>query len=215
MAGLQTSLDSSGFSTLRSIPDLRQLAVRLLVLDNHESHISLEFRFFCEENNIILLWMPPHSSRLLQPLDVGCFGPLKTAFSKQNQALIRNHIFHVRKEDFLASFCTAYSASFSKTNIQAGFRGAGLHPFDPEAVLSQLDPILRSPSPLLSQGSSHTKTPNNTLEVDKQTTLIKQRLERHQSSSPTPIYEAIGQLPKGAQIMAASVALMQSQVDTL
>jgi len=110
-------------------------------------------------------------------LDVGCFGPLKTAFSKQNQALIRNYIFHIRKEDFLASFYTAYLASFSKANIQAGFRGAGLYPFNPEAVLSQLDPILRSPSPLLSQGSWHTKTLSNTLEVDKQTTLIKQKLE--------------------------------------
>jgi len=58
---------------------------RLLILDNHKSRISLEFRSFCEENNIILLWMPPHSSHLLQPLDVGCFSPLKTAFSKQNQ----------------------------------------------------------------------------------------------------------------------------------
>jgi hypothetical protein len=45
--------------------------------------------------------------------------------------------------------------------------------------------------------------------------LIKQRLERHQSSSPTPIHEAISQLAKGAQIMAASAALMQSQISTL
>jgi uncharacterized membrane protein YdfJ with MMPL/SSD domain len=45
--------------------------------------------------------------------------------------------------------------------------------------------------------------------------LIKERLERHQSSSPTPIYEALGQLSKGAQIMAASAALMQSQVTAL
>ena len=188
---------------------------RLLILDNHESHISLEFRSFCEENNIILLWMPPHSSHLLQPLDVGCFGPLKTAFSKQNQNLIRNHIFHVKKEDFLATFQTAFLATFTRTNIQAGFRGSGIHPFNPEAVLSQLDPVLRSPSPLLSQESWQTKTPSNTLEVDKQATLIKQRLERHQSSSPTPILEALGQLSKGAQIMAASAALMQSQVSAL
>ena len=75
--------------------------------------------------------------------------------------------------------------------------------------------MLRSPSPLLSQGSWCTKTPSNTLEVDKQATLIKQRLIRHRSSSPTPILEAIGQLSKGAQILAASAALMQSQVSAL
>ena len=51
--------------------------------------------------------------------------------------------------------------------------------------------------------------------MEKQATLIKKRLERHQSSSPTPIVEALRQLAKGAQIMAASAALMQSQVTTL
>lgn len=159
--------------------------------------------------------MPPHSSHLLQPLDVGCFSPLKTAFSKQNQNLIRNHIFHIRKEDFLATFYTAFQASFTESNIKAGFWGSGLYPLDPEVVLSQLEPVLRSPSLPLSQESWYTKTPRNTQEVDKQTTLIKKRLERHQSSSPTPIFEALNQLAKGAQIMAASAALMQSQVIAL
>jgi hypothetical protein len=159
--------------------------------------------------------MPPHSSHLLQPLDVGCFGPLKTAFSKQNQGLIRNHIFHVTKEDFLACFHQAFLASFTRSNIQAGFRGSSLCPFNPEAVLSRLDPVLKSPSLPSSQESWHAKTPSNTKEVDKQATLIKQRLKRHQSSSPTPIIEALNQLSKGAQVMAASTALLQSQIDTL
>ena len=51
--------------------------------------------------------------------------------------------------------------------------------------------------------------------MEKQATLIKKRLERHQSSSPTPIVKALRQLAKGAQIIAASAALMQSQVTTL
>jgi hypothetical protein len=45
--------------------------------------------------------------------------------------------------------------------------------------------------------------------------LIKKRLERHQSSSPTPIVEALNQLSKGAQVMAASTALLQAQITTL
>ena len=51
--------------------------------------------------------------------------------------------------------------------------------------------------------------------MDKQTTLIKKRLKRHQTSSPTLIVEALRQLAKGAQIMAASAALMQSRVTVL
>jgi hypothetical protein len=80
--------------------------------------------------------MLPHTLHLLQPLDVSCFSPLKTAFSKQNQDLIRNHIFHIRNVDFLATFHTAFQASFTQENIKSGFRGSSLYPFDPEAVLS-------------------------------------------------------------------------------
>jgi hypothetical protein len=49
----------------------------LLILDGHESHHSTEFELYYQQNNIITLCIPPHSSYLLQPLDVGYFGPLK------------------------------------------------------------------------------------------------------------------------------------------
>jgi len=100
---------------------------------------------------------------------------LKTAFSKQNQDLIRNHVFDITKVDFIAAFQQAFLASFTKANVQAGFRGSGLRPFDPEAVLSHLDPVLKSPSQPSSQESWCTKTPSNAKEVDKQTTLIKKK----------------------------------------
>jgi hypothetical protein len=43
----------------------------------------LRFELYCQQNNIITLCMPSHSSHLLQPLDVGCFGPLKKAYGRQ------------------------------------------------------------------------------------------------------------------------------------
>jgi hypothetical protein len=36
-------------------------AWRLLIIDGHESHCSLEFQEYCKENKIIALCMPPHS----------------------------------------------------------------------------------------------------------------------------------------------------------
>ena len=56
--------------------------------------------------------------------------------------MIRNHIFYITKQDFLAIFYTAFLASFTQSNIKAGFKGSRLYLFNPEAVLSQLDPIL-------------------------------------------------------------------------
>ena len=53
---------------------------RLLVLNGHESHHLDEFEEYCKEHNIITLCMPAHSSHLLQPLNVSCFGLLKKAY---------------------------------------------------------------------------------------------------------------------------------------
>jgi hypothetical protein len=38
----------------------------------------------------------------------------------------------------------AFLASFTRENVKAGFGGSSLYPFDPEAVLSQLDLVLES-----------------------------------------------------------------------
>jgi hypothetical protein len=38
---------------------------RLLILDGHGSHLTPRFDEICEENKIILIYMPPHSSYLL------------------------------------------------------------------------------------------------------------------------------------------------------
>jgi hypothetical protein len=186
---------------------------RLLILDNHSSHTTPDFRAFCEEHNIILLWMPPHSSHILQPMDVGCFAPLKVAFSKQNQALIQRKIYHVTKNDFIVSIHSAID-SLTVSNIEAGFRGSGLQPFDPEVVVSRLDPLPQEveDTPPYSQGSWQPRTPCNTTEVGHQATLIQKRVARHKSSSPAPIIDALTQLSKGAQRMSSEAALLQAQV---
>jgi hypothetical protein len=56
---------------------------RLLILDGHGSYSGPEFDQFCIENSIISLYIPPHSSHLLQPLDVSCFSPLKHAYKQE------------------------------------------------------------------------------------------------------------------------------------
>ncbi|XP_014550231.1 hypothetical protein COCVIDRAFT_71227, partial [Bipolaris victoriae FI3] len=77
---------------------------RLLISDSHESHNSLVFQNYCKDNNTVTLSKPPHSSHLLQPLDVGCFTPLKQAYGRQVEALMRSQINHITKQEFLPCF---------------------------------------------------------------------------------------------------------------
>ena len=93
----------------------------LLILDGHKSHLSVEFQQYCQDNNIITLCMPPHSSHLLQPLDIGCFSPLKALYSKQIKKLVQLQINYITKLEFLPAFKEAFRAVFTEQNIKSGF----------------------------------------------------------------------------------------------
>jgi hypothetical protein len=191
-------------------------ARRLLILDGHESHHSLEFEELCKENNIYTLCMPPHSSHLLQPLDVGCFSLLKRAYSREIEDLIRHYINYITKLEFLPAFKAAFKQSFTSINICSAFRGAGLVPLQPDVVLSKLDVRLRTPTPAaLPEAPWEAKTPSNVRELEAQSTLIRDRVRRHKSSSPASIIQAIGQLKKGAEIMMLSAELMRDRIASL
>ena len=58
----------------------------LLIIDGHESHKSLAFQDLCEENKIITVCMPPHSSHILQPFDVGCCA-IEAGIQQRDQSL--------------------------------------------------------------------------------------------------------------------------------
>lgn len=49
----------------------------LLILDNHESHLSIAGLDYCKKEGIFVLSLPPHCSHKLQPLDRSVFGPFK------------------------------------------------------------------------------------------------------------------------------------------
>jgi hypothetical protein len=113
---------------------------RLLILDGHDSHVSLSFIQKCEEYNIIPLRLPPHSTHLLQPLDLGIFSPLAKAYKKR----ISDHSVYgaenISKREFLFFFQQARQEAITIRNIESAWRKAGLHPFDPLPILSLLRP---------------------------------------------------------------------------
>ncbi|XP_065658540.1 uncharacterized protein LOC136083060 [Hydra vulgaris] len=49
----------------------------LLLLDNHETHLSIEGLDLAKNNGIVMLTFPPHCTHKLQPLDKAVYGPLK------------------------------------------------------------------------------------------------------------------------------------------
>ncbi len=80
-------------------------------------------------NNIYLLFLPPHTSHVLQPLDLSIFAPLKQAYRKQLGFLsLLNDSTPLGKRNFLACYRKARISSLTATNIKAGWRASGLWP---------------------------------------------------------------------------------------
>ena len=145
--------------------------------------------------------MPANASHILQPLDVGCFSPLKRAYKKEVGALANSHINRVDKLAFLAAFTAVCQGVFSSENIKAGFRATGLVPLDPGVVVSKLEIKPRTPSPLLPTTPWNPRTPSNALEIEAQFTMIKSRIRAHAGSSLTAIINMLQQMQKGAEML--------------
>ena len=112
---------------------------RLLFVDGHGSHVAMEVLTFCEERKIILLCLPAHATHLLQPLDVGVFGPLSQAYQKNLELGTQyGGGFYVDKLQFLKYMQDARDEALTKDNILSAFRKSGLKPFDPDIVIDNL-----------------------------------------------------------------------------
>ena len=120
---------------------------RLLILDGYSSYLTPEFDLFCQEHSIITLCMPPHSSHLLQPCDVGCFAVLRRRYGQQIESYIQNRVNYIDKHDFLKAYFITRTQSMSIANIQSGFTATGLVPHNPERMLLKLRTQLKTPTP--------------------------------------------------------------------
>jgi hypothetical protein len=196
---------------------------RLLVLDGHGSHLTPQFDKLCRDNDIICICMPAHSSHLLQPLDVGCFGPLKRAYGGLIEAKQRLGFHHIDKHDFLQAYPTARSEVFSIQNIQSGFRATGIHPYDPDEVLKRFNYSVEAPydeTPPPSRGigsgsSSSVATPRNPRQLYRKASSMKKLLYRASQSPTTPSKRALDEHIKGCEIAIYNAAFTLKELNDL
>ena len=107
----------------------------LLLMDGHSSHYQPAAIQRAAEEGVIMFLLPPHTSHLTQPLDKGCFGPLKIHWRKECWEYLTSHPGQVvTRHQFSAIFQRVWSKSMTMTNIIAGFRVAGVYPVNRLAV---------------------------------------------------------------------------------
>ena len=103
----------------------------LIIMDNHDSHITIDALNVAKENGIILLTFPPHCSHKLQPLDRTIFGPFKHYYTQAANGYMNNHPGCTISIHNIAELVgKAYPGAFTPRNITAGFKVSGIFPFD-------------------------------------------------------------------------------------
>jgi hypothetical protein len=107
---------------------------RVLLMDGHSSHYTLDLLDYAQANNIMILGYPPHCTHALQGLDVVCFTKMKTEFQHEIQEFECLHCHQVTKSDFAGVFGRAFIRSFTKDTVKAAFVATGVYPFNPMAI---------------------------------------------------------------------------------
>ena len=112
----------------------RHLLITYCQLCNH-TQTTQTLHFFTIFTQVELLGFPAHTTHILQPLDVGVFGPLKekyrslciTAGRASTRCKITRSLFPTTWHNCLTQVVTP-------SVVKSAFRRTGIWPFDPTAI---------------------------------------------------------------------------------
>src|SRR5450432_919755 len=195
---------------------------RLFVMDGHGSHLTDEFINLCWDCNIIPFLLPPHSTHLLQPLDIGVFQSFKHYHQEILEESIRFSSIEFKRKDFLASFQTMRNLTFKKPIILRAWKLASLIPFNQNHVLKQME-VMSTPErelePIISikEDFSLCQTLRNLIACEKYSSYINSRLasviDNSLELSPT-VARVIEKRDKGTKILLLSGILAREELDS-
>ena len=186
---------------------------RLLILDNHHSHITYRFAKFCHDNDILLLNLPPHTTHALQPLDVGVFGALGTCYRQEIQKVYTASMgqISISKNNFYSILTSARGRAYTPLTLRNSFRSCGIWPLNSAKVYRKFNLTPRALTPELS-------TPHfATVPTTPKTPRTLRRLTRDVVADPdnTNAITAIQQLSHAAENAMAERDILQTQITRL
>jgi hypothetical protein len=138
------------------------------------------FQWESLQHNIHLVWLPPHASHKLQPLDIGPFSPLAQLYGKAVQKYTPTGYATINRPVFTRIYRDVRSQAMSERNIRAGWKRCGLFPRDMNRMLQ--DPVVRdlgrvTPefqpiSQPVALGNGLVETPKNAQELQQLTATV-------------------------------------------
>ena len=121
---------------LPAVKHLTESGPVVLFFDGHHSHISIRLIELSRSKNVHLVLLPSNTTHVLQPLDVGVYGPIKQAWKTSilAQYKMKTRAANIDKEDFPKLVAQLWDISFKPKNLKGGFRETDLFPFTITAI---------------------------------------------------------------------------------
>ena len=117
----------------------------LLLMDSHNFHtFNYQFLKLMNDNIIVVLAFPAHTTHVMQLLDDVPFAQLKTAWYKAMQLHVRSVCAKkLSKGEFFKLFVPCWKKTITAHNIQASFRHTNVWPVERSAIIdAKLGPSL-------------------------------------------------------------------------
>ena len=126
--------------TLRKSTKIDEKNRHLLLLDGHNSYVTLEIVTSAMNFGLDIISLPSHISHVLQPLNVNWFKPIKSAFRQiLDYWMLLNKGKKVEKTTLCEWTSQALERPFTPNNIKSGFQRTGIWPLDDTAATNRME----------------------------------------------------------------------------
>ncbi|KAJ8882658.1 hypothetical protein PR048_014470 [Dryococelus australis] len=116
----------------------------LVICDGHKTHVSLRLIEIAREENVTILILPPHSSHILQPLDLSVMKSLKTHYNAELVELQKHSLGQkLSRKEFVKLLITLWQ-ELDLNIIKSGFRKGGIYPFNRDIIPEKRFDIVRN-----------------------------------------------------------------------
>lgn len=106
----------------------------VLIYDGHASHIGLPLVQKARDENITILKLPPHTSHVLQPLDLSVFRPMKIKWDEELIKWQRKNYGKKLPKSVFSTMIANIWKNLNPTIIKSGFEKGGIFPFSNKVV---------------------------------------------------------------------------------
>lgn len=132
--GWMNSETFSNYFQRSFLPAIGKHRPAVLIYDGHSSHVSLEIIELAMKENVIILKLPPHTSHLLQPMDLAVFKPLKLEYDNAVIKWQRKHYGIKMPKQVFSTIISRIWTEMDSQVIRSGFQKGGIYPFDNDVI---------------------------------------------------------------------------------